>query len=73
MYFQMYAELAGFVHDDALVLDALERAVDDGLIDRSWLESCPLFDAVCADPRYLAVQAEVKRRAEEILAAYRAG
>jgi serine/threonine-protein kinase len=72
-FLQMRAEIMGFVGDAEGLLTALEISVESGLIDRLWLERCPLLEGGRSHPRYAAVHAEVTRRSEEILAAYRAG
>ncbi|MFT3770866.1 MAG: protein kinase [Minicystis sp.] len=72
LFCQMYAEMVAFAGDAAATLEALRCADDNGLIDRFWLERCPLLDPIRADPRFLAVHAAVKLRADEILAVYRA-
>ncbi len=68
---QLRAELSGYLGDLPDALDAMERSASAGLVDLLWLERCPLFDALRADPRYVAIHGQVKRRADEILAAYR--
>lgn len=72
-FLQMRAEIMGFIDDTEGAITAIERSVEAGLLDRLWLERCPLLDAARAHPGYAAPHAEVKRRSEEILAAYRAG
>ena len=69
---QMAAEVHGFLGDRERVLAAIEDAAASGLIDRLWLESCPLLADVRADPRYRSAHAEVVRYTDSILAAYRA-
>jgi serine/threonine protein kinase len=64
---QIKAELCAFVKDDASVLDALESADNLGLIDRVWLERCPLLDTYRATERYQKVHASVTARAKEVL------
>jgi serine/threonine-protein kinase len=70
---QVQAEVEGFLGRNEEVVTALRLSADDGLVDLMWLERCPLLDAVRGSPGYAAVHAVVKRRAEEILAVYRAG
>jgi serine/threonine-protein kinase len=72
LFFQMAAEIAAYAGEAPQVLEALRLADEAGLIDLLWLERCPLFDPFRADPRFAAVHARVKARADEILAAYRA-
>ena len=72
-FLQMRAEILAFIDDTDGVIGALETSVGVGLIDRLWLERCPLLEAARAHPGYPPLHAEVKRRSEEVLAAYRAG
>ena len=65
------AEIHGFLGDPERTLSAVESAARQGLIDRLWLERCPLLDEVRDDPRFQAAHAEVQARTDEILAAYR--
>ena len=51
--------------DTVIVL--VERSCDAGFFDLHWLEKCPLLDVMRADPRYPALHAKVKARAEAIL------
>jgi serine/threonine-protein kinase len=69
--YQLAAEIRGFLGEVEPAITAVERAARQGLIDRLWLERCPLLDAVRAHPRYPAAHAEVARRTEAVLAAYR--
>ena len=69
---QLHAEISAFVGDDEQAWRALEGALDVGLIDRLWLERCPLFAEMREAPRFTEIHAEMKRRTEAILAAYRA-
>jgi eukaryotic-like serine/threonine-protein kinase len=68
---QLTAELSAFVDNLPDALDAMERSAAEGLVDLLWLERCPLFDALRSDARYAVIHAQVKRRADEILTAYR--
>jgi serine/threonine-protein kinase len=68
---QIAAEIQGFLRDRERTLGAVESAARQGLLDRLWVERCPLLDEVRDDPRFLAAQAEVQRRAEDVLLAYR--
>jgi len=63
-------ELCAFAGDGARALDALEQASACELVDRLWLDRCPLFDALRGEPRFAAVAASVARRCAAILAAY---
>ena len=72
LFLQMRAEITGAVGDAEQTLDTLRLAGESGLIDVFWLDRCPLFDAIRGDARFAAVHELVKRRADAILAAYRA-
>jgi serine/threonine-protein kinase len=67
---QIAAEVAAFLGDDETARGALQVAADGGLIDLAWLERCPLFEGLRADPRYASIHGRVKRRADRILEAY---
>jgi eukaryotic-like serine/threonine-protein kinase len=66
---QLAAEVAAFAgrHDEAL--DAIESADHLGLIDRVWMDGCPLFEGLRESPRYAVARAAVEIRAEAVLAA----
>ncbi len=69
---QTAAEVHGFLGEQDRVLSALEDAAASGLLNRLWLEGCPLLAAARADPRFGAAHAAVVERADAVLAAYRA-
>ncbi len=68
---QVHAEMAAHLEEDDRTLEALRLAAEVGLVDLAWLERCPLFRRVRMSPRYYGVHALVKKRAEDILEAYR--
>jgi serine/threonine-protein kinase len=72
LFLQMHAEILGFLGEREPTLEALRCVSEEGLIDLFWLERCPLFDDLRADPRFVEVLDTVGRRADEILEAYRA-
>ncbi len=49
-------------------LRELRVADDNGLIDRLWLDSCPLFELVKDHPEYLAIRHSTTLRADRIIA-----
>ncbi|MEO6772510.1 MAG: protein kinase [Kofleriaceae bacterium] len=55
-----------------VALDTLSVAASRGLMDRVWMDHCPLFVKIAQQPRYLALHDQVARRAERVLAAFRA-
>jgi serine/threonine protein kinase/tetratricopeptide (TPR) repeat protein len=69
---QMRAEVLAFLGQDDPSLDALQRAAERGLLDRFWLDRCPLLDSVRRSPRFAGIYAEVRRRTDAVLEAYRA-
>jgi eukaryotic-like serine/threonine-protein kinase len=70
---QILSEVA-MVHDrPELARVGLERAAQLGLFDVVWLERCPLWRSVSAEPWFGAVAAQVAARAQQVAAAYRAG
>jgi len=71
-FLQLAAETSGFLGVVEPTLDAVEQALHAGLIDRLWLERCPALAAARAEPRYARIHADLARRTDEILAAYRA-
>ena len=70
-FFQLRAEVSGYVRDLEQTLASLHRSVEVGLIDRIWLERCPLLDQARGDPRFKVLHAEVVARTQAILDAYR--
>jgi serine/threonine-protein kinase len=69
--YQVTAEIRGFLGEVEPAITAVEKAAEQGLLDRLWLERCPLLDEVRAHPRYPAAHAEVARRTEAVMTAYR--
>ena len=55
-----------------VALDTLAVATQRGLMDRVWLDHCPLFLQIAKHPRYLELRAQVAERAARVLAAFRA-
>ncbi|MDB4996109.1 MAG: protein kinase [Myxococcaceae bacterium] len=49
-------------------LRELRSADDNGLVDRLWLERCPLFELVKDHPEYLAIRHSTTLRTERIIA-----
>ena len=60
-----------YIGKEGPALDALQRAADLGLSDRFWLDRCPLLDGLRSHPRFPVLHAEVARRTDAILDAYR--
>jgi eukaryotic-like serine/threonine-protein kinase len=55
------------VHDAGL--ETLAKGVDAGLGDLAWLDRCPLFNELRAEPNFASLRAVVAGRAERVLAA----
>jgi eukaryotic-like serine/threonine-protein kinase len=66
---QLAAEVAAFAGRRDEALGAIESAAHLGLIDRVWMDGCPLLDGLRESPRYVAARAAVEVRAEAVLAA----
>ena len=64
---QIIAEVAGGSGDPATAVQMTRFAIEQGLIDRHWLERCPLIESVRASPEYPALHAVVVGRANAIL------
>lgn len=61
--FQTVAEVAGFSGDIDSGLDAVERAVELGLIDILWLDNCPLLQPLRREARFGALRARMQEHA----------
>ncbi len=66
---QLAAEIAAFTGLEDLALQAIESSDALGLIDRTWIDRCPLFDGMRGSPRFEAVRGRIVDRAEAVLAA----
>jgi serine/threonine-protein kinase len=66
---QLAAEVAAFAGRDADALDAIESAEHLGLIDRVWIDGCPLFASLRESPRFTAARQSVAARADAVLSA----
>jgi len=55
-----------------VALDTLSVAASRGLMDRVWLDHCPLFLKIAKQSRYLDLRAQVAQRAQRVLSAFRA-
>jgi serine/threonine-protein kinase len=65
---QVIAEGLAYEGKLDLALLSIERACDAGLIDRNWLEHCPLFTPLRAEPRFAKIVETVSARAARVLA-----
>ena len=66
---QLKAEMAAFKGLAEPCLQAILAADELGLTDVLWIDRCPLFDFVRADPRFAEARAHIAARANAILAA----
>ena len=72
MGLQVLVERA-LVHDRIeIALETFAVAAQRGLMDRVWLDHCPLFVRVANDPRFLETRTVVDARAARVLATFRA-
>lgn len=70
---QIAAEVAALLGEhDAAVL-AVQSSVEAGLIDRLWLERCPLLDALRDNPRFAEASLRVGARCDRVLDALEPG
>jgi eukaryotic-like serine/threonine-protein kinase len=65
---QLGCEALAFSQEYEELLDELEQAIDHGLLDRMWLQHCPLFEPVRDEPRFQACIRRVDERIEAQLA-----
>ena len=73
---QAETEVAAGAGELELAFDRLAQAVDVGLIDLLWVDSCPTLGRLRADARFAPLRARVAERAEEVrrvLAEHRVG
>jgi tetratricopeptide (TPR) repeat protein len=62
---QVLAEAASGLGDTALAREALDFAIDAGLVDRNWLDRCPALAALREEGTLTAQRATLAARAEE--------
>lgn len=67
---QLHAECNAVLGRRDSALDAITRAAAVGVMDIAWLDRCPLFDELRADPRFTAASDVVAAKAERVVAAY---
>jgi serine/threonine-protein kinase len=68
---QLRAEVLCFFGHHAAAIEAVRRCAEVGLVDRFWLERCPLLDEVRKSESFPAILGAVARRTDAILDAYR--
>jgi len=69
---QIYTEIACLLDQPDLAFMALERVVEDGLLDVTWIDSCPLLEklATTDHQRFIVSRKEVVARARRVLDAF---
>jgi eukaryotic-like serine/threonine-protein kinase len=70
LFFQLNAELLAYVFEVDGALDSVQQAVEAGLVDLLWMESCPVLDAVRKDARFRALLMTVEERANQVRSAH---
>ena len=68
---QRLAEMAILVEQREAALETLSAASQFGLIDVVWLDYCPLFTPLHADPGFQTIRDDVAARASRVLTAFR--
>jgi serine/threonine-protein kinase len=68
---QICAELAFALDQRELGLEALRHVANAGLMDRTWLENCPLLAPIAQTREYNEVRDIVNARAAQVLTAFR--
>jgi len=69
LFHQLNAELYAYVFEVDHALESIAQAVTSGLLDVVWMDRCPVFDPVRADPRFAPLREEVSARAGRVVAA----
>jgi serine/threonine-protein kinase len=69
LFFQVNAEIYGYVFEVDHALTSVAEAIDSGLIDLLWMDRCPVLDPVRKDARFAPLRARVAERADKIIAA----
>jgi hypothetical protein len=70
MRLQVFAELALLLGEPERSLEALEIAYEQGFLDVTWMDHCPLLTRITGEPRFVAVRRNVADRAARVLAAF---
>jgi serine/threonine-protein kinase len=69
-FLQVRAEMLEVAGDPAAI-DSVAGAVDEGLLDLTWMDRCPVLTTARADARFAGLRARVAERAREVLDAWR--
>jgi hypothetical protein len=69
---QIYSEMAVLLNDLERGLQGIERVVELGLLDITWMDACPLLSKVADHPRFTAQRRIVAERARGVLTAFQA-
>jgi len=70
MRIQIFAELAMLLGDHERCIDAIKRAYDEGFMDVTWVDSCPLLHDVARRREFREVRRKIADRAAAVLAAF---
>jgi serine/threonine protein kinase/tetratricopeptide (TPR) repeat protein len=64
--FQMQAEVFAKLGDSETALEMIRQAADAALTDLEWVDKCPFFGALRADPRFVEARRRVYARCDEV-------
>ena len=67
---QVFCEIALLFNEKDMALDALDRAVELGLMDVAWIDGCPLIEKLVAKSRYPDIRRRIAARAARVLDAF---
>ncbi|HEY5920522.1 MAG TPA: serine/threonine-protein kinase [Kofleriaceae bacterium] len=70
MRIQIFAELALLMGEKERGLEAIARAYEEGFMDVTWMDHCPLLARLCHEPQFGALRRQVADRAARVLAAF---
>jgi serine/threonine-protein kinase len=70
VFLQVRAEMLETAGDPAAI-DSVVGAVDEGLLDLTWMDRCPVLTTTRADARFAGLRARVADRARHVLDAWR--
>jgi len=69
LFYQLNAEIFAYVFEIDTALASVKEAVDAGLLDRLWIDRCPVLDPVRKDARFAPLREKVETRARSTLSA----
>ncbi len=68
---QVFTEIAAAFGERELAMLGLHQLENNGFIDITWLDNCPLLNPLVDDPRFIQIRRTVGDRASRVLAAFR--